>query len=461
VNRQLVLYLNTDVLDPASIKVFVDANPVEDSKSLLELADEIAAQSFFRSRQSSYLGAGRKPIADESQRGKAFDVFLAHNSEDRVFVEAMADELRKRGLRPWLDWEQIRPGQSFQEGIQEAVQNVKSVAILIGSHGLGKWQAWELRASITLCVSRGVPVIPVLLPGVTSVPASVPLLAELNWVRFIRSVEEEESIDRLVWGISGQRPEAHVPGATGRPSSMPPTGTSLSRPPLGEGGQPGRSGKVLVGLHGIRTHAAWARALYEVASEDAWQVRMDRWSFGYFSLLQFILPSSRTAKVRWFRQVYTQETQNRKILLDEGQYPSIVAHSFGTYILGNALLRYDWLAFNKVILCGSILPTDFPWDKLIERGQVQAVRNEFGVRDVWTRLARWFVAGTGPSGHRGFACSHERLEQEEFAYEHSEYFDKGHMEAKWLPFLNRHLPLTPRLKTAGRGAGNRRRTASP
>jgi len=166
---------------------------------------------------------------------------------------------------------------------------------------------------------------------------------------------------------------------------------------------------------------------------------------------------ARRLKVRWFQWAYREEMQDKDVIVAEGQHPSIVAHSFGTYILGHALLKYDWLTFNKVILCGSILPQDFPWDKLIERGQVQAVRNEHGVRDIWTGLVRWFVAGTGPSGRHGFKCSHGRFEQEKFVYAHSEYFEKGHMEAKWLPFLGTTLPVIP----AGTTVVERPRTSRP
>jgi len=201
------------------------------------------------------------------------------------------------------------------------------------------------------------------------------------------------------------------------------------------------SGQVLFGLHGIRTHAEWCRVLYEVAPQYGWQVRMDRWNFGRYSLFRFLHPWSRSDKVRWFREVYEQEVRDKDVGLGENQYPSIVAHSFGTYILGNALLKYDWLRFDKIILCGSILPQDFPWTKLIERGQVQAVRNEYGTNDVPTRFVRWFVAGTGPSGREGFEQTSERFEEERFEYTHSEYFDKGHMKAKWLPFLDRQFPF--------------------
>jgi hypothetical protein len=119
-------------------------------------------------------------------------------------------------------------------------------------------------------------------------------------------------------------------------------------------------------------------------------------------------------------------------------------------------LRYPYLRFNKVLLCGSILPEDFPWDVLIDRGQVQAVRNEYGARDFWTRMAQIFVPGTGTSGLRGFSRTHERLEQEKFDFSHSEYFARGHMEERWLPFLKRRTSfITPRERAATPPVGTR------
>jgi pimeloyl-ACP methyl ester carboxylesterase len=388
----------------------------------------------------------------ETDRSSEFDVFLAHNAGDKSPVIAIANVLKARGIRVWLDSERIRPGQRFQDEIQQALKNAKAVVVVIGPTGLGQWQAEEIRIAITLSVREGIAVIPVLLPGVDKLPATIPSLAEFNWVRFLESPNEEENIERLLWGITGRRPpsasrngmvavtDERTPQETPKPTS--------TNPGIGI---PGRSGKVVVGLHGIMTHAGWARSLYEVGSNAGWQVRMDRWNFGYFSLVQFILPWARRTRVQWFRRVYTDEMENRKVLLSEGELPSVVAHSFGTYILGNALLKYDWLRFNKVILCGSILPQDFPWEKLIERGQIQAVRNEYATNDLPTRLVRWFVAGTGPSGREAFGCSHERFEQDCFKYTHSEYFDKGHMEAKWLPFLRQQLPHIPVSNTTVEG----------
>jgi serine/threonine-protein kinase len=204
---------------------------------------------------------------------------------------------------------------------------------------------------------------------------------------------------------------------------------------LTTGAARGRRERQVVVLHGIRTYARWQRAFAEVADDASWNCRSDRWNFGYFSILRFLLPWSRSAKVEWFRRTYRDEFS---LGVESGaELPSIVAHSFGTYILGNALLRYPYLRFNKVILCGSILPVDFPWATLLDSGQVQLVRNEYGASDLWTGLVEHFACGTGPSGRRGFESVHRRLEQERFEFTHSEYFERSHMEGRWIPFLFR------------------------
>ena len=80
-----------------------------------------------------------------------FDVFLAQNSNDKPQVKVIARELKRRSLKPWLDVEQIQPGQEFQDVIQQVIPNVKTAAIFIGPEGLGKWQVMELRS---ICLTQ-------------------------------------------------------------------------------------------------------------------------------------------------------------------------------------------------------------------------------------------------------------------------------------------------------------------
>jgi hypothetical protein len=100
------------------------------------------------------------------------------------------------------------------------------------------------------------------------------------------------------------------------------------------------------------------------------------------------------------------------------------------------MLKYQEIKFDKVILCGSILPPHFDWSTLIARNQVWRVRNEFGLRDKWVRLVRLAVPDTGHSGCGGFEIDSACIDSRRFNYhEHSDYFRAGHAQEHWFPFL--------------------------
>lgn len=135
-----------------------------------------------------------------------FDVFLAHSSKDKPAIRTIYRQLRARGLSPWLDEEEIAPGTTFQDEIQEAIGKIKTAAICIGGGGLGKWQALELKSFISQCVRRDIPIIPVLLPGVDTIPESLIFLQEFHAVKFEDALDEERAFFRLEWGITGKKP---------------------------------------------------------------------------------------------------------------------------------------------------------------------------------------------------------------------------------------------------------------
>lgn len=64
--------------------------------------------------------------------------------------------------------------------------------------------------------------------------------------------------------------------------------------------------------------------------------------------------------------------------------------------------KYPDMRFDKIILCGSILPIDFDWSTLFDRDQVNFVRNEYGLRDFWASGVGSFIRDTGASGKKGF-----------------------------------------------------------
>ena len=139
-----------------------------------------------------------------------FDVFLAHNTEDKPQVRKIAEKLRQRKLKPWLDEEQIPPGRPFQDVIQKAIQSVKSAAIFIGPTRLGKWQIMELRSLMAKLVDTDIPVIPVLLPQVQGIPDDLDFLKQLNWVSFANGLDDTKALENLVWGITQEKPITQV-----------------------------------------------------------------------------------------------------------------------------------------------------------------------------------------------------------------------------------------------------------
>lgn len=193
--------------------------------------------------------------------------------------------------------------------------------------------------------------------------------------------------------------------------------------------------KIVISLHGIRTRGSWQKDLSPLITEQGWiYYPLD---YGWFSLLGFVPAIVRGRKVEWFRQRYN-EVQSRY----PDVIPSIVAHSFGTWILCKAIKKHAHLRFDKIILCGSIAPCAFDWRRAHQRNQFTAVRNDVAKCDFWARNSKWFAWGTGDSGFRGFDQKEPFVEEHEYEeYGHSCAFGYEHYLGEWVPFLGRILPF--------------------
>lgn len=139
---------------------------------------------------------------------KSFDIFLSHNSRDKPAVRELAEALRARGLKVWLDEWELVPGRPWQEALEEVIETTRSAAVLVGKDGLGPWQDAEMRSCLSEFVDRKLPVIPVLLPSPLEVEVPLPLfLKRFKWVD-LRGGLTEEGINQLQWGATGKRPPA-------------------------------------------------------------------------------------------------------------------------------------------------------------------------------------------------------------------------------------------------------------
>ncbi|AUB84347.1 toll/interleukin-1 receptor domain-containing protein [Candidatus Thiodictyon syntrophicum] len=162
-----------------------------------------------------------------------FDAFLSHHSADKPLIRELRRRLQAQDLRVWLDEDDLRPGQRWQDGLAAGILASASVLVCIGGSGIGPWEDEEMQVALDLAAHEQRPVIPVLLPGAPERPAISLFLKNRTWVD-LRAGIDTEGIGRLVWGITGDRPGAALRAAPDRrfqlPADLPDfTGRTLDR----------------------------------------------------------------------------------------------------------------------------------------------------------------------------------------------------------------------------------------
>lgn len=194
-----------------------------------------------------------------------------------------------------------------------------------------------------------------------------------------------------------------------------------------------------ISAHGIRTHGQWQKTFAEVVSGSPTKVAS--YDYGKYGLPRFLTPGFNHRKIDEFYKWYSETIRAcREVDLSRyDQRPCLAAHSFGTWITCNAMLKYDDIRFDKIILCGSILPRDFNWATLFARDQVALVQNECGHKDPWPGWASRLVLGTGTSGSTGFDWFEALVEDKDYdEHGHGEFLYRRHIEEHWMPFFRRH-----------------------
>jgi formylglycine-generating enzyme required for sulfatase activity len=144
-----------------------------------------------------------------------FDLFISYHSPDREAVSTVRELLKARGIESFLDREQLVAGRPWPQALEEALKNVRAVAVFLGHNGLGLWQKREMWFALDRQVQeeragRAFPVIPVLLPGAD---LTAGFLFLNTWVDLRQGTGESEALDTLVHAIHGEQvaPAVEIP----------------------------------------------------------------------------------------------------------------------------------------------------------------------------------------------------------------------------------------------------------
>ncbi len=190
---------------------------------------------------------------------------------------------------------------------------------------------------------------------------------------------------------------------------------------------PNPSQDIVVLIHGIRTNAPWQEK-FAAKLEGLPNVKAFPIGYGYFDAPRFWFPfiTRRRPIEHVARQIRTLKNDNPNARI------SVIAHSFGTYIISKILDDQTDISIHRLQLCGSIISPQFRWDKVKPRIK-GAVLNDVGTDDVWPALATSVTWDYGSSGALGFkdASVRDRF----FKCGHSDFFTDIHMEKYWIPFL--------------------------
>lgn len=206
------------------------------------------------------------------------------------------------------------------------------------------------------------------------------------------------------------------------------------------------SERLIIPIHGIRSDADWIPKFTFLASASGWAVAP--FVYGYESGLILRDKKRKAEIVNDFRLWLNEIRKTFKGSI------SIVAHSFGSYIVGRYLSEAKDLieTFGGVVLAGSILSTDFDWPKLLEKQEVNMVLNTRSSNDEWVSMlpeggVKHIAEDSlmGPAAVEGFKRKHARLtERESGLLKHSNIFESDVITRLWLPFLSlaeRQVPM--------------------
>lgn len=211
--------------------------------------------------------------------------------------------------------------------------------------------------------------------------------------------------------------------------------------------KPSRDIRCAILIHGMKTRGVWQEQfVWRLNNLYLYSIPTFIYKYGYITLS----PVLRILQRKQLKKI--QETFNKLQHLENSRQkkfkPDVISHSFGTWLIAHLLQKYPDIQIGRLILLGSIVRPDFPWNNLIENGQIEVVLNHAAEKDIWVRISQLIIPDSGPGGQVGFVAD-KVLNITEPELKHSGYFTEELIEqflskeGKWYRFLHRPLENLP------------------
>ncbi|MFJ2449487.1 hypothetical protein [Pseudomonas sp. NPDC087626] len=178
-----------------------------------------------------------------------------------------------------------------------------------------------------------------------------------------------------------------------------------------------KESRILILVHGIHTNGSWQQDVQEQMIGVPY-LRVQELGYDLVTGFHFALFSRSGPIKKILADINTIKREEPLAKI------SVIAHSFGTYIISKILENNPDIRFEKIITCGSVISRNYNWTKHAPFAHSTDIINDVGVRDVWPVIANCVTLGYGSSGNQGFrtASATDRY----FNYGHSDFFEPQH-----------------------------------
>ncbi len=80
-------------------------------------------------------------------------IFLSHSHSDKEFARRLANDLKKKGVKVWIDEAELEIGDSLIEKISEGIDSMDYLAVLLSPDSVSS--NW-VRKEISIAVVQGI-----------------------------------------------------------------------------------------------------------------------------------------------------------------------------------------------------------------------------------------------------------------------------------------------------------------
>jgi len=122
-------------------------------------------------------------------------VFLCHGREDKPLVRELYSKLRKDGVEPWLDEQDLLVGQDWDLEIKKAVRATHAIIVCLSKTSVNKESYFQKEIKLALDVADEKPEGTIYILPIKLEECDVPMrLSKLHWIDYF----EKEGYEKVI-----------------------------------------------------------------------------------------------------------------------------------------------------------------------------------------------------------------------------------------------------------------------